>query len=61
MALGVRVLGCVGSAPEPVEGSAGQTLLIMELGTHARIKHLKIVEWWVARVNAVAGERQKEG
>lgn len=45
---------------KPVEGSAGQTLLIMELGTHARIKHLKIVEWWVARVNAVAGERQKE-
>lgn len=24
----------------------------MELGTHARMKHLKIVEWWVDRVNA---------
>lgn len=60
------VLGCVGSAPERVEGSAGQgrqgragqagrRLLIMELGTHARMKHLKIVEWWVDRVNAGAG------
>lgn len=35
-------------------------LLIMELGTHARMKHLKIVEWWVDRVNAAAGRRWNE-
>lgn len=66
---GGSVLGCVGSAPERVEGSAGQGrqaderagLLIMELGTHARMKHLRIVEWCVDRVNADARRGWNEG
>lgn len=41
-------------------GRAGG-LAIVELGTHARMKHLKIVEWWVDRVSDAAGRGWNEG
>lgn len=40
-------------------GEAGRA--IMELGTHARMKHLKIVEWWVDRVSDAGGRGWNEG
>lgn len=42
------------------QGRQAEGRAIMELGTHARMKHLKIVEWWVDRVGDAAGRGWNE-